>query len=188
MPRTVTPKSRSAWRIWLDAHHDSCDAAVVVFYKRHTRKSTLTYDDAVEEAICFGWIDGVKRSIDADRYSHRFTPRQPNSRWSATNRQRAERMIGSGLMMAAGSAAIRQAKRAGTWQPKAPSVDLTVPPELAKRLEKNRQAAAFFESLAPSYRHHFIAWINVAKRAETKQRRIDEALELLARGEKLGMR
>lgn len=188
MPRRVTPKSRSAWRSWLDRHHDSCDAAVVVFYKRHARKSTLTYDDAVEEAICFGWIDGIKRSIDDDRYSHRFTPRKPNSKWSATNRKRAERMILSGRMMAAGSEAIRQAKRTGAWQPEAESIDLTVPSELANRLEKNSRAAEFFESLAPSYRNHFIAWINVAKRAETRQRRIDEAVELLARGEKLGMR
>ena len=184
----VTPKSRSAWRNWLQKNHGSCAEVEVIYFKKHTGKPTLTYNESVEEAICFGWIDGVKRSIDAERYSHRFTPRQDRSKWSPTNRRRAQRMIDAGLMTDAGSVAIRRAKRAGTWDPPDESLDLAVPSDLADRLRRNRSAAEFFESLAPSYRNQFVAWINAAKRNETRQRRIDEALALLSQGKKLGMR
>lgn len=159
-----------------------------MFYKRGTGKPTLSYDDAVEEAICFGWIDGVRRRVDDERYMHRFSPRKPGSRWSALNRKRAARMEEAGRMAPAGRKAVDDAKRDGSWDREAPSVDVSVPPELSRRLERNRKAAAFFESLAPSYRAQFCGWINVAKRPETRKRRVDEAVRLLARGEKLGMR
>lgn len=183
-----TPKSRRAWRTWLEANHDAKPEVWLVFYKRHTGKPTLSYNDAVEEAVCFGWIDGVKRRIDDERYMHRFSPRKPDSAWSATNRRRATRMEKAGLMTQAGRKAVKTAKRHGTWQAAAPDVDVTVPAELAARLAEHGQAAAFFESLAPSYRQQFTGWINMAKRKETRQRRIDESVALLARGEKLGMR
>ena len=185
-----TPRSRKAWRSWLEAHHAERAEVWVVFYKRHTGKPTLSYNDAVEEAVCFGWIDGVKRSLDDQRYMHRFSPRQPNSKWSATNRKRAERMIKAGLMAPPGLKMIRRAKRAGTWetQPVTATIDVTVPPELAARLRRNTKAARFFESLAPSYRRQFTGWINSAKREETRRRRVDEAVALLEQGEKLGMR
>jgi uncharacterized protein YdeI (YjbR/CyaY-like superfamily) len=185
-----TPRSRRAWRSWLERHHDARAEVWVVFYKRHTGKPTLSYNDAVEEAVCFGWIDGVKRSIDAERYMHRFSPRLANSRWSATNRKRAAKMIEAGLMTRSGLATVRQAKRAGTWEtePVTGTVDVAVPPELAARLRKNSKAARFFDSLAPSYRRQFTGWINLAKREQTRQRRIEETMALLERGEKLGMR
>jgi uncharacterized protein YdeI (YjbR/CyaY-like superfamily) len=188
--RRFTPRSRQAWRSWLQAHHAEHAEVWVVFYKRHTGKPTLSYNDAVEEAVCFGWIDGVKRSLDDQRYMHRFSPRQPNSKWSATNRERAERMIKAGLMVPSGLKMIRRAKRAGTWEtePVAASKNASVPPELAAKLRRNARAARFFESLAPSYRRQFTGWINSAKREVTRRRRIDEAVALLARGEKLGMR
>lgn len=183
-----TPKSRKSWRKWLEENHDSRAQVWLVFYKRHTGRPTLTYNDAVEEAICFGWIDGVKRSIDADRYTHRFSPRTSDSRWSESNRKRAERMRKAGLMTAAGDRAIRRAKRAGKWAAPERAVDLSMPAELAAGLDRNRQAAEFFSGLAPSYQRQFIAWINAAKRAETRLRRVDESVALLARGQKLGMR
>lgn len=185
-----TPKSRHAWRSWLEKHHAARAEIWLVFYKRHTGRPTLSYNDAVEEAVCFGWIDGVKRSIDAERYMHRFSPRKAASNWSATNRRRVDRMTRAGLMTAAGRKAVAQAKRAGTWLVESPAatVDDSIPPGLATRLEKNRKAARFFESLAPSYRRQFTAWINVAKREETRQRRIEETVALLEKGERLGMR
>ena len=184
----VTPRSRAAWRKWLEKHHASCEAVELVYYKKLAGKPTLSYADSVEEAICFGWIDGVKRSIDADRYSHRFTARKDGSKWSATNRKRAQRMTDAGLMTPAGAAAIRRAKRVGTWEPPGEAIDLSVPPDLADGLQANRRAGEFFESLAPSYRNQFVAWIRAAKRDETRQRRIEEALALLDRREKLGMK
>lgn len=187
--KKLTPRSRRAWRTWLEKNHAARDEVWLVFYKRHAGKPTLSYNDAVEEALCFGWIDGVKRSLDAERYTHRFSPRRPGSRWSALNRKRAERMIEAGHMTEAGLALVRDAKRTGKWTGSpAPSVDLSMPSELAQRLRRNRKAAAFFDSLAPSYQQQFIGWINVAKRPETKQRRLEETMELLSRGEKLGMR
>ena len=186
--KTVTPRSRRAWRSWLEKNHAASQEIWLVFFKRGAVGPTLTYNDAVEEAICFGWIDGVKRSVDADRYMHRFSPRRPASRWSALNRERAARMEAEGRMAAAGRKAVDDARRSGSWKLPAPQVDVSVPPELALRLDRNHEASAFFEALAPSHRAQFCGWINLAKRPETKKRRIDEAVRLLARGEKLGMR
>ena len=188
MTDTVTPKSRRAWRDWLQKHHAGKPEVWLVFYKRHTGKPSLTYDDAVEEALCFGWIDGVRRKVDEDRYMHRFSPRQPGSRWSALNRTRVARMDAAGLMTPAGRSAVLAAKGSGKWDEAVEAVDLTMPPELAQRLRKDKKAAQFFESLAASYQRQFIGWINAAKRPETRQRRLDEAMALLGRGEKLGLR
>ncbi|HMB72618.1 MAG TPA: YdeI/OmpD-associated family protein [Gammaproteobacteria bacterium] len=190
MARQFTPKSRRTWRAWLEQHHDSEAEVWLIFYKRHTGKPTVSYNDAVEEAVCFGWIDGLKRRIDESRYAHRFTPRKPDSKWSKTNQQRAARMEKAGRMTAAGRAAIATAKRRGTWRAAANTPDVTadMPEELAALLRGNAQAAEFFESLAPSYQRQFLLWINVAKRELTRRKRIEEAIALLSRGEKLGMR
>lgn len=146
-------------------------------------------NDAVEEALCFGWIDGIKRSIDDEHYTHRFSPRKPDSRWSRSNKERVERLLDAGLMTPAGAKTIEQAKKNGSWQkPVDGARRFPMPPELAARLGKSRKAAAFFDSLAPSYRRQYIDWIASAKRPETRKRRLDEALELLTRGRKLGMR
>jgi uncharacterized protein YdeI (YjbR/CyaY-like superfamily) len=183
-----TPKSRRSWRNWLAKNHNAKTEIWLVFFKRHTGKPTISYGDAVEEAICFGWIDGVKRSIDDERYMHRFSPRVPNSRWSALNRKRAELMTSAGLMTKPGEKAIRRAKRNGKWDEPAENVDFSMPQALADELQRNKRAAAYFESLAASYQRQFIAWIKVAKRTDTKKRRVAESVALLASGKKLGMR
>lgn len=160
-----------------------------MFYKRHTGKPTLSYNDAVEEALCFGWIDGIRKSVDDERYMHRFTPRKPGSKWSASNKQRIARMIEAGLMQPAGERAVDEAKASGRWdEPSRPDMDLSMPSELDERLGKDTRAAEFFASLAPSYRRQFVAWIATAKRADTRERRAEEALRLLRAGRKLGMR
>lgn len=183
-----TPKSRKSWRSWLQKNHATKVEVWLVFYKQHTGKPTLSYNDAVEEALCFGWIDGVKRSVDDERYMHRFSPRKPESRWSESNRKRVARLEKAGQIMPAGKRAIEVAKRNGQWSASAPKFDFSMPAELAARLKRNKRAAAFFESLAPSYQKQYIAWIVTAKRDDTKKRRLNEAIELLSRGEKLGMR
>ncbi len=188
MSERFTPRSREAWRIWLEQHHEQESEVWLVFYKRHTGKPTLTYNDAVEEAVCFGWIDGVLRRIDDERYMHRFSPRKPASKWSATNRKRAARMQEARRMTPAGRKAIAEAKRRGTWQTGAPEVDVGMPAALAAKLRTNAKAAAYFESLSPANQQQFTGWINLAKREATRRRRVEEAIELLARGEKLGMR
>lgn len=161
----------------------------LVFLKKHTEKTNLSYNDAVEEALCFGWIDGVKRSIDEDRYTHRFTPRKPDSKWSKSNKKRAQRMLEAGQMAVAGNEAIERAKANGSWaNPVVSDTRFPVPPELDARLQGNKKAATFFASLAPSYKRQYIAWIEAAKRSGTRKRRLDETIELLEKGEKLGMR
>jgi uncharacterized protein YdeI (YjbR/CyaY-like superfamily) len=186
--RTVTPRSRRAWRTWLERYHDSAAEVWLVFYKQGTGKPTLTYADAVEEALCFGWIDGVKRSLDAERYMHRFSPRTTASRWSATNRARVAKLEKVGAIAPAGRRAVAHAKRSGRWDVPRPALDVAVPAELAARLRQDTKAASFFAALAPSYQQQFTAWINAAKRPETRRRRLEESVALLARGAKLGLR
>lgn len=185
----VTPRSRAAWREWLEKNFSSAHEVWVVFYKRHTGKDYLRYDEAVEEALCFGWIDGIIKSIDAERYMHRFSPRKANSRWSEVNKKRARRLIDAGLMTAAGQRLIDTAKRSGTWnRPQPTTVDAEIPGEFAAALRKNRKALKNFEKLTAAQQRHYTGWIASAKRQSTRARRIDEAIELLRRGEKLGMR
>ncbi len=184
-----TPKDRNDWRIWLMNNHAKETEVWLVFLKKHTEKPNLSYNDAVEEAVCFGWIDGVKRSIDKDRYMHRFTPRKANSNWSESNKKRARHMIDAGRLAPAGKRSIDRAKKNGKWsKPVGASSVFKMPAELKAKLESNEQAASFFATLAPSYQRQYFAWIATAKRPETRKCRVDEAIGLLERGEKLGMR
>ncbi len=186
--RRFTPRSRSCWRRWLCANHDRVDAVWVVFYKKHVDKPTATYNDAVEEALCFGWIDGTKQRIDDERYMHRFTPRRPGSRWSETNRKRVDRLRASGKMTAAGQRLIDEAKRSGTWGWKPEAARFEMAHAFSAALEADPNAQAFWNTLAPSYQRQFITWIGTAKREATRERRIAESLGLLRRGERLEMR
>ena len=184
-----TPRNRDHWREWLRENHAVASEVWVVFFKKTSPKNNLSYNDAVEEAVCFGWIDGVKRSIDEHRYMHRFSPRLPDSRWSPSNKERVRRMLEAGLMTAAGERAIAQAKQSGAWDAAAPPPGpLPMPPELAAGLERNRKARTHFESLAPSYKRQYVDWVASAKREDTRRRRIAEAIDLLSRGMKLGIR
>jgi len=184
-----TPKDREDWRRWLKENHARETEIWLVFLKKTTGNPNLSYNDAVEEALCFGWIDGIKRSIDEERYMHRFTPRKTGSKWSKSNKERAERMVKAGKMAAAGKEAIEQARKSGAWaDPGDSRTIVAMSPELSRKLKQNRKAAAFFNELAPSYQRQYMAWIEAAKRPDTRARRVDEAIALLGRGEKLGMR
>jgi len=186
---TFTPKNRAEWRTWLSDNHSTATDVWLVFFKKSSGKTNLSYNDAVEEALCFGWIDGIKRSIDDERYCHRFSPRKPDSNWSPSNKYRVEKLIQSGLMMPAGQKAIDEAKNNGAWEKSSsntPSTDM--PPEFKQRLESNKAAAHTFDGLAPSHQKQYLMWINAAKRQDTRERRMDESIELLNQGKKLGMR
>lgn len=187
--KQIAPRSRSEWRTWLEENHGQAQEVWLVFYKRHTGASSLTYEDAIEEALCFGWIDGVRRALDERRYMHRMTPRKSDSKWSELNKARAQRMLDTGLMKPAGLCAIDEAKRNGRWD--APVRRPPAAPMLAEfelHLRKNKKAAEFFASLPPSQQRQYRDWIASAKREETRVRRIEEAMKLLASKEKLGMR
>ncbi len=181
--------NRDEWRDWLSRHHTSEKEIWLIFYKKETSKPTIPYEIAVEEALCFGWIDSIIRKIDSKKYARKFTPRKDNSRWSELNRKRANKMIKKGKMTIDGLAKINKAKKTGLWDKELrPRIPLDIPPEFAKALAHNKKAKENFDKLAPSYRKHYIGWIAIAKHPETKVKRIKESIALLAKGEKLGLK
>jgi uncharacterized protein YdeI (YjbR/CyaY-like superfamily) len=181
-------RDRDQWRMWLAENHGTAKAIWLVFYKKHTRRPGLAYVEAVEEALCFGWIDGVLKRIDDEKHTVRFSPRRKNSIWSELNKKRVTRLIKEGWMTEAGLAKVREAKANGQWAKAAQREDTTlVPPELTAALAENGMAQGNFERLAPSYRKQFIYWIGSAKRDETRQKRVAEAIRLLACNKRMGL-
>jgi uncharacterized protein YdeI (YjbR/CyaY-like superfamily) len=181
---TLDVRKRQQWRKWLEAHHDSASEIWLVFPKRHTAQECLCYDDAVEEALCFGWIDSIVKRLDDDRYARKFTPRKPESRWSTINRQRYARLEARGLLAAPGRTRVPTKKSGDAPRP---SVSV-IPSYIEKRLQANARAWNYFEQLSPSYRRAYIAWIDSAQREETREKRLREAISLLAAGKKLGLK
>jgi len=187
--KQVYVKTRNEWREWLNQNHDKSSGIWLVFYKKQTGKPTLEYDDAVEEALCFGWIDSIIKKIDDEKYVRKVTPRKAVSRWSELNKKRITNLTKQGLMTDVGIAKVKEAKVSGLWdKPDRPQISFDIPKELENALAKNRKAKNFFDQLAPSYQKQFINWIAVAKRLETKERRLRESIALLEQGEKLGMK
>jgi len=180
---TLRVRSRQQWRAWLAKHHTSSPGVWLVFYKAHTRVRSIRYEDAVGEAICFGWIDSLIKRLDDDRYALKVTPRQPTSKWSNLNRKRWAELKAADLLMAAGLAA---APTNNTYGAKPAIPDL--PNYIANALQEDTKAWKFFRELAPSYRRYFVAWIHTAKRPETREKRIRESIRLLAAGKKLGLK
>jgi uncharacterized protein YdeI (YjbR/CyaY-like superfamily) len=181
---TLDVRSRAAWRTWLRAHHRSRSEIWVVFHKRHTATRCISYDDAVEEALCFGWIDSIIRRLDDDRYARKFTPRNPDSRWSAINRRRYADLEVRGLLAKAGRERAPTSRSGDMPRP----IASVLPSYIEKGLKTNARAWEHFEQLAPSYRRAYIGWIDSAKREETKAKRLREAISLLAAGQKLGLK
>jgi uncharacterized protein YdeI (YjbR/CyaY-like superfamily) len=182
--RTVEVTTASAWRAWLAKHHGSATEVWLVFHKRHTNRPSIAYEDAVDEALCFGWIDSLVMRLDDRRYVRKFTPRRPRSRWSTANRRRYERLKAAGRLMPSG---VARAPTARSGDAPRPSVE-TVPAYIEIALEAHPAALASFRALAPSHRRRYIAWIDSAKRDATKERRLREAVAGLTAGRKLGLK
>jgi len=176
-------RSRPQWRAWLEEHHASSPGVWFVFYKAHTAVTSVSYEDTVREALCFGWIDSLVKRLDDDRYALKITPRQPTSKWSDSNRKRWAELKTAGLLTSAGLAA---APTDNSYAPR--SVIPELPAYIARALKTNAKAWQFFRALAPTYRRDFVVWIHVAKRPETRERRIRESIRLLAAGKKLGLK
>lgn len=175
---------RAAWRHWLAAHHASSPGIWLVFDKKASRADRLAYGDAVEEALCHGWIDSLVRRIDDARYQQLFTPRKPTSTWSRVNKDRVARLIEQGLMAAAGLAAIERAKANGTWTTLDAVESLVMPDDLAAALRRTRGAAAGFASFSRSNRKVYLYWINQAVRPETRAQRVAEVARRSAANQK----
>lgn len=181
--------SREEWRSWLESYHASVQAIWLVFYKKHTGKSSLTYRDSLEEALCFGWIDGVRRSIDAEKYACRFTPRRRKSKWSAFNMKLAEKLIREGMMAPAGFEAYKRRElHDAATRAAGNSSKIRLTPEIEAALHENKTAWKNFQALAPSYRKQYAGWIQSAKRPETRLKRLEEAVRLLEENKKLGLK
>jgi uncharacterized protein YdeI (YjbR/CyaY-like superfamily) len=181
--------NRNSWRAWLSKNHASEREIWLIYHKKHTGKPSISYDESVEEALCFGWIDGIMKRVDDEKCARKFTPRRSRSVWSESNKKRAEKMMREGKMTDAGMAKIEDAKKNGEWfkshvSPK----ELVVPIFIEEALRKNRKAHENFNGLAIGYRKMYVAWISSAKREETRKKRIAEAIELLEQNKKLGLK
>jgi len=180
--KQLQPKSRKAWRAWLEKNHATSAGIWLVYAKKHTKIPSLTYNDAVEEALCFGWIDSLIHPIDDSYFRQVFTPRKPKSLWSALNRTRVERLIEAGLMTAAGLALITLAKKTGTWKGHVPSETLTLPPELKKAINANAAAKKNWPKYTESQRKMFLYSVHGAKRPETRAKRVARVIEIVSSG------
>ncbi len=180
--------SREQWRRWLEKNH-TAKKVWLIYYKTHTRKPSILYDDSVEEAICFGWIDGTIKKLDDEKFARKFMPRRKNSHWSESNKKRAQKMIKEGRMTKTGMALITEAKQRGEW-PKHPveKREVAIPPFFVEALAKNKKASDYFNTLAPTYKTHFIDWVSSAKREETRLKRLTEALGYLEQNKKLPLK
>ncbi len=186
--RSVQPiffPSSAAFRDWLEAHHATARELLAGFYKRHTGEPTMTWVESVEEALCFGWIDGVRRSLDARRYTIRFTPRKPGSYWSAVNTRHAQRLIESGRMRPAGLAAFERRDAARTKRYSYERETATLSAADRRAFGAAPGAWAFFRAQPHGYQRLETIWITSAKRPETRAKRLAAIVERSAKGERM---
>lgn len=180
----VQPSTAAEWRSWLDAHHDSCPGAWLVTWKKHTGRATVTYDEAVLEALAVGWVDSKAQKLDEDRSMLWFCPRRPASGWSRPNKERVERLYDEGRMAPAGQRAIDVAKDNGAWSLLDDVENLVVPDDLSDAFERHPGARATWDAFPRSVRRGTLEWIVQAKRPATRASRVAETAERTSRGER----
>lgn len=185
--KTFLAQTVAQWRNWLAKHHDSETEVWLIFHKRHTGVASIDYKDALDEALCFGWVDSLIKRLDDRRYARKFTPRRADSRWSVVNRKRYAELQASGRLKPAG---LNRAPTERTYNPRPARFELpsNLPHYIQTALRKRPAALRSFEALAPSHRRRYLGWIESAKREETKRRRLKEAIRLLAAGKVLGLK
>ena len=182
---TLDVGSRQEWRAWLEGHHDTVSEIWLVFHKRHTGVQSIVYNDAVEEALCFGWVDSLIRRLDDARYARKFTPRRPDSRWSTANRRRYADLESRGLLAEFG---LRRGPTGRSGDAPKPPLGAAVPRYVTEALRASPPAWGHFEKLPPSDKRAYVGWIDSAKREETRARRLRQAIELLTEGKRLGLK
>lgn len=183
-PDNFHPSDRKAWRQWLVKHHHVKISVWVVFNKVKTGQRGLSWSEAVDEALCFGWIDSKAVTLDEHQYKQFFSRRKPKSIWSRINKEKVDRLIADGLMTEAGMRCIEIAKENGSWTSHDAVEDLIIPKDLEKAFKLHKGSKTFFTGLSKSVKKTMLYWIGSAKRPETRQRRIDEVAELAGRGER----
>jgi uncharacterized protein YdeI (YjbR/CyaY-like superfamily) len=175
---------RREWRRWLEANHETKKAIWLLFYKKHTDKPNISYEDAIEEALAFGWVDGMVRRIDNRRYRLRFTPRRSGSIWSRLNIARVEKLLREGRMTKQGMVAFERRADKVSLAEQFKVDEPPVPEDFLAALERNKKASENFGRFAPSYRKRYLMWLTSARTPETRKRRIKEAVDLIARNVK----
>ena len=179
-PNSTHPLTRAEWRAWLSANHTRTEGVWLVTFKKATGKPRVEYDEAVEEALCFGWIDSKPNKLDAERSLLWFAPRKAGTGWSKPNKERVERLIAEGVMTPAGLAKIEAAKADGSWTALDAVEALELPPDLRAALQSNPPAATYWEAFPRSIKRGILEWILNAKSPQTRARRIQETAELAA--------
>jgi uncharacterized protein YdeI (YjbR/CyaY-like superfamily) len=176
-PNSVHPTTRAEWRAWLEQNHVRAEGIWLISYKKATGQPRVEYDDAVEEALCFGWIDSKGNKLDEQRSMLWFAPRKPRTGWSRLNKQRVERQLAAGLMAPAGQAKIEAAQQDGSWAALDAVEALEIPPDLAAALAEYASAAEHFNAFPRSAKRAILEWIASAKTAATRAKRIAEAAQ-----------
>jgi len=179
-------ENRKDWRSWLEKNNDKFTGVWLLFYKKGSIKKGITLEESVEEALCFGWIDGKLKKVDDEKFVLRFSPRKANSIWSKINKERAEKLIKSGRMTDGGLAEIEEAKKSGYWNiAYTNTIKEEVPSDLKEALLKDKKAWGNFTNFANSYKNMYVIWVNDAKTNETRQKRIKKVVEHSLHNKKL---
>ncbi len=174
-------KDRTDWRNWLETNHATSTGVWLVYYKKHTDQPSVAYSEAVEEALCFGWVDSRPNVLDDERYKQLFSPRKPKSPWSKLNKQRVEKLIQQGLMTSAGLEKIEAAMQDGSWSAYDSIEDLVIPSDLEQALTANTTANQNFQAFSNSSKKNILWWIGNAKQPATRLKRIEETVSLAAK-------
>lgn len=177
-PNSIHPKSRADWRKWLQENHTRTEGVWLISYKKVTGKPRFDYEESVEEALCFGWIDSKGNKLDDERTMLWFAPRKAGTNWAKSNKERVTKLMKAGLMAPAGLAKVEAAKKDGSWSALDGVEALEIPPDLAKALSKNKTAKGYFEAFPRSVKRAILEWILNAKKPETRAKRIEETVTL----------
>lgn len=178
--KTFCPASRQQWRVWLEAHHEQEKSVWLIFHKNKSNLPTITWSEAVDEALCFGWIDSIAKPLDDERFMRFFSRRKAKSVWSKINKEKVRRLTDEGLITQAGFDCIETAKQNGSWTILDEAEELIIPADLDEELQKIPNAKSYFLSLSKSDKRNILQWLAQAKRADTRQNRITEIVTLAA--------
>jgi uncharacterized protein YdeI (YjbR/CyaY-like superfamily) len=182
---SVHPKSRAEWRAWLEEHHTQTEGVWLISYKKASGKPRMEYEESVEEALCYGWIDSKGNKLDEERSMVWFSPRKPGTGWSKINKERVERLLEAGQIAPAGLEKVEAAKLDGSWSALDEVEALIIPIDLQEALEANPPANQYFETFPRSVKRAILEWIAHAKKPETRARHIQKFVEMIENGEKI---
>lgn len=181
---TISPKSRKEWRDWLQENHDKKQSVWLIYYKKKSNIPTVIYSEAVDEALCFGWIDSKAKPLDEEKFMQFFSRRKAKSVWSKINKEKIARLIDEGHMTSAGYHIIEIAKKNGSWTILDEAESLTIPADLDEAFQNRPNSKNYFSSLSRSDKRNILQWLVLAKKQETRQKRISEIAELVHQNQK----